>query len=389
MTGSKAGKADGTKREIFIIAGETSGEQYGALLAEELKKLVPGIKLTGLGGDAMASAGVEIIRHVKDLAVVGITEVLEKYSTLKSAFDAVIAAISARRPAAVVLIDYPGFNLRLAKKLSSLNIPIVYYISPQIWAWHRSRVHDIGQLCRKILVVFDFEVDLYRGEGYEATYVGHPLLDRLAQFPIHDLRLELKIPKDKIIVGLLPGSRKQEIERLLPVYARAAEGMIGKGLEAEFFVASAPLVDDRMLNSFLSVGNVPVKIFKGRTYDVMSAADLLFIASGTATLEAAVVGTPMIVTYKTGAITYLVGKSVLNVDWLALPNIIANAEIVPELLQSNCSPEYLEALALHLLGDPKLLEEMKSSLAAVRARLGGPGASARAAQEIISAAGLA
>jgi len=378
------------KDEFFIVAGETSGEQYGALLAAELRKLRPGCAVTGVGGDAMKEEGVDLLHHVKDLAVVGLTDVLARIRTLKAVFENVVQEILDRRPAALVLIDYPGFNLRLAKRIHGSGIPIVYYISPQIWAWHRNRVHDIGRTCDKILVVFDFEVDLYAGEGYKAIYVGHPLLDRMRMHEIRDLRAELNIPEGKRIIGLLPGSRKQEIERLLPVYLEAAELLVSNEVaDLEFHLALAPLADRKTVESMLASHDLPVKMFANRSYDVMASSDLLFVASGTATLEAAVLGTPMIVTYKTGAITYLVGKSVLNVDWLALPNIIANAEIVPELLQDNLKPEYLAALSANLLSDEEAYEEMKASLAAVRARLGGPGASARAAAEVVKAAGLA
>ena len=207
----------------------------------------------------------------------------------------------------------------------------------------------------------------------------------MKRFDITDLRAELNIPQGRRIVGLLPGSRKQEIEKLIPDYLAAAQALHASGAEIEFFLASAPLIDEAALNAAISPYDVPVKVFRGRTYDVMASSDLLFIASGTATLEAAVIGTPMIVTYKTGAITYLVGKSVINVDWLALPNIITNAEIVPELLQHNCKPEFLTALTMNLFNDDAAYNEMRSNLASVRAKLGGPGASERAAREIAAA----
>ncbi len=380
---ANAAKQHYTKRSIFMVAGETSGEQYGALLAQELHLLDPNLKLSGVGGDTMAEAGVEIQHHVRDMAVVGLTEVLSKYSKLKAVFDDVVHKILTTRPNVVVLIDYPGFNIRLAKAIKGSGIPVVYYISPQIWAWHRKRVHDIAAYCDRILVIFDFEEELYADEGYTAKYVGHPLLDRMKLREPVNLRQELNVPEQTRIIGFLPGSRNQEIERLLPIYLNAAKLLHEGGLDIAYFLAAAPLINRAFLDKLVSSFDLPVKIFPGRAYDVMASSDLLFIASGTATLEAAVIGTPMIVTYKTGTITYMVGKSVLNVDWLALPNIIANAEIVPELLQHNCKPEFLAGLTLNILGDPQSYGEMKANLAAVRARLGGTGASSRAAKEIM------
>ncbi|GAB4150470.1 MAG: lipid-A-disaccharide synthase [Planctomycetota bacterium] len=372
-------------KKVFIVAGETSGEQYGALLARELREASPGIQIQGIGGEAMQGEDIQLIAHVKDLAVVGLTEVLAKYSKLKKVFDDTVRFIEETKPDVVVLIDYPGFNLRLAKRIKPMGIPIVYYISPQIWAWHRSRVHELGRLCTKILVVFDFEVDLYADEGYTAIHVGHPLLDRLENHQVKNLREEFNVPKDTLVLGLLPGSRRQEIERLLPIYLGACSLLASNNVKIAPFMAAAPLVDLNTVRDLLGNFDVPVEVLQGRAYDVMASSDLVYVASGTATLETAVFGTPMIITYKTGAITYLVGKSVLNVDWIGLPNIIANAEIVPELLQENCKPEYIATLTANLISNAEAIAEIRENLSKVKESLGGVGASKRAAAEVLSA----
>jgi lipid-A-disaccharide synthase len=369
---------------ILIIAGESSGDLHGASLARALREREPDITLFGLGSHRMREAGVEVAHDVTPHAAVGVSEVVASLSAVRGAYLDMIAQLDRRRPDAAVLLDYPVFNLGFARHAHRRGIPVIYYISPQIWAWRQGRVRKIARRVDRLLVILPFEPAFYARHRVEARFVGHPLLDILAGYR-HDRRFaeEAGLPTGRFILGLLPGSRKREIGVLLPTLLAAAERIDRELGGVTVAIPPAPSVPPEEYESWQKLTSVPLHIRPGRTYPVMAAADLVIVASGTATLEAGIIGTPMIVVYKLSRLTWLLGRLLVRgVRFCSLPNLIAGREVVPELLQRQCTPDNLARRAIALARSG--LAEMADDLAAnVRPRLGQPGASARAADEIL------
>ncbi len=372
---------------IFILAGEASGDLHGANLARALREREPGIALAGMGGHRMREAGVEILHDVTSLAAVGVVEVLGVLRKINAVFHAMIAELDRRRPDAVVLIDYPAFNLRFARWAHLRGFPVVYYICPQIWAWHQSRVKRIRRDTDKRLVILPFEPDFYARHGVEATFVGHPILDGLAPYH-HDRRFaaDAGLPTDHFILGLLPGSRGSEINRLLHVMLGAAERIAAELGPITLATAPAPSVPPEVYNAWPALSpNLPLHLLPGKTYELMAGADLLLVASGTATLEAGIIGTPMIVTYKLSIPTaFLAWLLVRGVRHISLANLVAGREIVPELIQTKATPANIARTALMMIREGRLPKIAAELAAEVRPRLGEPGASARAADHILA-----
>lgn len=344
--------------EIAIIAGEVSGDiQAGRLV----KEFGPDIKIWGIGGPQMKEAGVEIVCDITELAVVGFWEVAKNYKRIRSVFYKILKEIEARRPNAVILVDYPGFNLRLARKIKPLGIPIIYYISPQVWAWGKGRIRQIKELVDKMIVIFPFEKELYEKEGVPVEFVGHPIVDVLSKRVSRrdEFRKELGVKPGERLIGILPGSRKQEVKRHLPVFLKAVK---------------------RIKNAKFVIGDVKGGI--KRTYDIMEASDLILTSSGTATLETACFGTPMVVIYKLNWLTYLFIRQMINIPNIAMVNVIAGRRIVPEFVQSKANARNVAREAVRILGDSS---GMRDELIKVRQKLGEPGAVRRAAQIICKA----
>ena len=386
----KAGMNDFTQnskpgtKNFLIVAGEASGDLHGANLVRELLALDPNISFFGMGGDMMKEAGVNISHHVREMAIVGIFEVINKLPLIRKAMRDMEELMDVMKPEVVVLIDYPGFNLRLARKAKARGIKVVYYISPQVWAWHKSRVKTIAKVVDKMMVAFPFEVPIYEKAGVDVEFVGHPLMDSVpAGFDRGEIRRSLGFGGADTVIGLLPGSRKREVESLLPEMLKAARVISKKVEGAKFAIPVANTLDVEYIKGFTDSVDIDIHIFKGNTYDVMAAADLILIASGTATLEAAIVGTPMVMTYRMAPLTYFIGRRLVNLEFGSLPNIIAGKGIIPELVQGDATGERMAEECLNILGDKKRSEEMKRDLRKVRETLGGPGASKRAA-EIVS-----
>lgn len=375
---------------LFILAGEASGDLHGAALARALRERQPDIALAGMGGPSMREAGVEVIHDVTPLAAVGITEVLGVLRRINAVFNDMVAELECRRPDAVVLIDYPAFNLRFARWAHRRGVRVVYYICPQVWAWHTSRVKLLRRYTHKRLVILPFEPAFYARYGVEATFVGHPLIDSLAPYR-HSRRFteELGLKRDSFILGILPGSRNNEIQRLLPAMLGAAERIAAELGNVTLATAPAPSVAPEEYNSWPARTRLPLRLLPGRTYELMAASDLLLIASGTATLEAGIIGTPMIVTYKLAPFTaFLAWLLVRGVRHISLANLVAGREIVPELLQRSATPETIARTALDLIRGGRLPLMAQELAAEVRPRLGPPGAPARAAGEILALLGL-
>ena len=374
---------------IMLVAGEASGDLHGATVARQLRRLAPSVSLTGMGGPRMAEAGVGLLWDVTRLAVVGGSEAVRRVPALYRTYRQLVSRLKEEPPRAVVLIDFPEFNLRVARQAKRFGIPVIYFIPPQVWAWRQGRVRVIARVATSVLVVFPFEVPLYESAGASVKFVGHPLLDALAAPPTRgESRGTLGVPAETTLVGLLPGSRREEVERLLPEMLRAAALIRRARPDVQFVLAPAPTVDGTLVHSMLAGAPVPVPVATGRAYEVMAASDLLLVASGTATLEAALIGTPMVVCYRVSRASQLVGRLLLRTPWISLANIVAGRAVVPELLQSSATGGRMAAEALRLLGSPEALGAQRAAFAEVRGRLGTAGVGERAALSVLEVAGL-
>lgn len=374
---------------IMIVAGEASGDLHGAALARHLGRLAPAVSLSGMGGSRMAAAGVGLLADVSRLAVVGAGEALGRLPGLYRAFRALRRRLREHPPRAVVLIDFPEFNLRLARAAQRLGIPIVYFIPPQVWAWRPRRARLIARLTTRVLVVFPFEVPLYESVGARVEFVGHPLLDGLESAPSRwEAREGLGVGGDARLVGLLPGSRKDEVERLLPEMAGAAGRIAEARPGAQFVLALAPTVDRALVDALLAAAPVKISVVADGAHQVMAASDLLLVASGTATLEAALIGTPMVVCYRVSRLSEVMGRLLIRIPWISLVNIVAERAVVPELLQEDAGAQRLAAEALRLLASAPERQAQRAAFAEIRGKLGTAGVGERAARSVLEVAGL-
>ncbi|HUT04960.1 MAG TPA: lipid-A-disaccharide synthase [bacterium] len=369
------------RRRVLVVAGEASSDLHCASLINELKSLRPDLGFVGVGGENMRAQGVELFADVRELGVVGVSEVFKKLSRILAAYRQATRLMRSGEIAAAIFVDYPDFNLRLAARARKCEVPVLYYISPQVWAWRRGRVRRIAQLVDEMLVLFQFEKELYELAGVDVRFVGHPLLDTVKPTLDKEEFLErVRFDQGKPVVALLPGSRTSEIERLLPVFLEAARfaSSLLDSKPLQMILALAKTIDPKLVAHMLS--RYPeVVVVRGQTYDALAASDAALVASGTATLEAAILGVPMIVGYKVSFPTYLVGKLLIRVDHVALPNIIAGKRVVPELIQSDLTPERLGRELASLLEDAGLRKQQKDELKRVTGLLGECGASKRAA----------
>lgn len=367
------------------MAGEASGDLHGARLVEALRRLAPHLTVEGMGGVQMRTAGVRLLADAADTAVVGLIELWEKRRALRAALQRLRVHLASVRPALLILIDFPDFNLLLARTAHRVGVPVCYFISPQVWAWRRGRICTIRHLVRKVLVLFPFEEALYRQAGVDVTFVGHPLLDVLAEVPSREAcRATLGIPETSQVLGLLPGSREAEVRRHLPLLLRAASRLTIARPNLQVLVGLAPTLDARVAGAAVAASGTKTTVIHGRTHEMIRAADLLLAVSGTVTLEAAILGTPMIITYRLATISYALARLLVHVRFIGLPNLVANEGIVPELIQFDATPERLAATAEQILGSPERQARMRAALGEVRARLGTGGAAERAAREVLA-----
>jgi lipid-A-disaccharide synthase len=363
---------------IFLVAGESSGDTHGANLVRALHELDPAVACEGLGGQRMARAGMTLHHDLAATAIMGFAEVVKSLGYIRRLFHDTVARLRANPPDCLVLIDYPGFNIRLAVQARALGIPVVYYISPQVWAWKKGRLRTIARTVDRMLVILPFEEAFYREAGVPATYVGHPLLDHLPAVPIEGRY------RDGLTVGILPGSRGQEIARILPVLLATARGIQEQHPEARFV---APCVDDvRAAQIDAARGNFPLTIDVGGMYEVLDGARFCMVASGTATVETCLFGVPMVICYRIAPLSYLLARLLVRIDHIGMVNILAGRRIVPEFVQHEATAERILPHALALLGDTPERARMLAGLASVRESLGGPGASRRAAEAVLEVA---
>jgi lipid-A-disaccharide synthase len=373
---------------IMISAGEASGDVYGAYLAEKLIQLSPGVRLSGVGGAKMKEKGVEILKDPTALSTIGFTEVLANLSVYRKVFVQAAKELDRISPNCLVLIDFPEFNMRLAKRAARKGIPGVYLFPPTAWAWRKGRAKALARLGTTIASVVPIEADTYRKAGADVRFVGHPLLDLVSPGGPREkesARRELGLDAEEVI-SILPGSRDLEIKTLLPTMLQAAalikEARPGAGL----LLPLSHTVCTDLVREYTRKLGLPVRIVEGATYRCMAASDVLIVASGTATMEAAIVGTPMVVLYKTSTPTYLAARLLVEIPHISWPNILAGRRIVPELLQHEAEPRTIARLVLLILENPSLSSEIRKNLAEARAKLGSPGALMRTAELVLEVA---
>jgi lipid-A-disaccharide synthase len=363
---------------LLLSAGEASGDLHGARLLAALRDLRPGIQAFGMGGERLVAAGLDAVARSEALSVVGISEAVEKVPGVLRAVSSLDAAAERLRPEAAVLIDFPDFHSLLSRRLRRRGIPLIYYVSPQVWAWRRWRARTIAGRARRIITLFPFETEIYRRLGADAVWAGHPLVEDVAEGLAEPSPMA---PKTRRRLVLLPGSRPGEVERHWPTLSEAA-ARLARRLDLEVVAVRASGLDTKLFRGAAERG---IALISGNLHPVLASADLAFVASGTATLEAALCGTPMVVVYRTSAISHAIARALVRLRWMALVNIVAGEPVVPELLQGQLTVENLEREAESLLGSPERLAGMKRSLARVARELGPPGASARAAELVLSA----
>lgn len=370
---------------VLMIAGEPSGDLHGSGVVRELKKRVPTIDVFGVGGEKMKSEGFDVVFPISRLSFMGFLEVVKNLSVVKELERTLEALIASRRPDVVVLIDYPGFNLRFAKKIKRHGIKILYYISPQVWAWHKSRVKKMRSVVDRMKVVFPFEVEIYEQEGINVEFVGHPLAEKIGATSSREFFFQKNglDPAGKLL-GLLPGSRKQEVEKIFPTMLATAE-RLRKTLNVQVAVGVASNLGADYLKKFIT-DESSITLVEEATYDVMAHADAAIVTSGTATLETGWFGTPMAVVYKTSPATYTIGKVLVGVPFIGLVNIVAGEKVVPEFVQHEMNVENLSREMAKQLSDTGYAGTMRARLSIIKAKLGTPGASARVAAGIIELA---
>ena len=375
---------------VMLVAGEASGDLHGAMLCRALRGLDPGCRLFGMGGMRMAAEGMKLMVDVTTKAVVGGSEALGQVPRLYRAYRELRAVLeSADRPAVLVLIDFPEFNLRLARAARKAQVPVVYFIPPQVWAWRGGRVKTIRRFVSLVLAVFPFEAALYRRAGVPVEFVGHPLLDQLQAPPTRGAaREQLGIGDRTAVVALLPGSRHQEVVRVLPAMRDAATEILRAVPGTRFVLGLAPTIERDLVVQHLA-GGPPVEIVEGQTHAVIRAADVGLVTSGTVTLETALLGTPMVVCYRLSFVSELLARLVLRVPWVSLANLTLGRAVVPELYRRTTTGERLAREALRLLTDAGAREAQRAAFSELAGQLGEPGVGARAARLVLAQAGAA
>ena len=366
------------KKSVMIIAGEASGDIHGSHLVMAMHKRNSDLFFYGIGGRALRDAGMKILVDAKELSVVGITEVFSKLRGILKGIGIAKRSLKEMRPDLLILIDFPDFNLHVAATAKKLKIPVLYYISPQVWAWRPGRVNKIGKLVDHMAVILPFEQQFYRKHNIPVTFVGHPLLDNKHATD----KICNEMISDELVIGLLPGSRDREIARHLPVMLKAA-GFISKlAGKVKFIISLASSVEREHIEDIVKNYKVIIDfdIVADSVDKVFRRCKLVIVASGTVTLEAAISGTPMLIIYKVSPISYWLGKIMIRVNNIGLVNLIAGKEIVPELVQSKASPENIADTVLNMLNDASGLERLRNELSGVRESLGRPGASERVAE---------
>ncbi|MEW6089144.1 MAG: lipid-A-disaccharide synthase [bacterium] len=370
--------------KILIVTGEASGDLHGGLLTGELKKLNPDLEIFAVGSKKMEAEGAKIIFESTQLAIFGFTEIFSRLNLIKKAFDIIKKFVYSERPSLVILIDYPGFNIRLAHFLNNQRIPVVYYISPQIWAWNSGRINVLKKLIKKIIVILPFEEDIYKKAGINAEFVGHPLLDLVKPgFSKEEIMKKFGFNENAPVIGLLPGSRPEEVNNLLPVMADVCKRLKNNMPAIQFFICWANNLDIKVIEKNLKKADFPVSIICGWNYELISVSDIVMVASGTATLETAILKTPMVILGKISFFSSILARILIKIPYLGLPNILAGKMIVPEFLQGNARAGKIYPAVWELIQNKNKHEEMKENLISIYKKLGDPGAAKRAALSIL------
>jgi len=371
------------EKHLFIVCGEASGDLQAGNLAKEILALDPKIKISGVGGEILRQAGAKIYSDIKNLAVIGLFDVLKKLPKFFALKKLILEKIKTEQPTAIIFVDFSGFNLRLAKAINH-SIPTLYYISPQVWASRPGRVKTIKKYISKMIVLFKFEEGFYKNYGIDVDFVGHPLLDIVRPtMEKKEFLNKFNLSKIKTTVTLLPGSRKQEIKNILPIMLKSAMLISKKINDVQFVIAKSPQVDWNIYNQRIQGLNLDLEIIEEKTYDCLNIADFCLVASGTATLEAAIMQKPFVVIYKMSFLNYLLYRPQVKVPYIGMVNIVADKLIVPEFIQFQASPKKISAVVLKILKEPAEIEEMKNNLAQIKPLLGPTGASSRAARIIL------
>jgi lipid-A-disaccharide synthase len=369
---------------LLISCGEPSGDLYAGALVRELRAIDPDVTVAGLGGPQLAAAGGTLLEDYRGIAVTGLTEAIRKIPRSYAALGRLVAWTRANRPDALVAIDFPDFNFRLAQRLRKLGITVVYYITPQIWAWRARRLEAIRRLADLVLVIFPFEEEIYRKGGVPVRFVGHPLLD-LARpsAPRAAFLAAQRLSQSAPTIAILPGSRPNEVSRILPGLMAAATKIRLNIPSAQFIIARAPNLDDYHFASLSAGGQTLIRVIEGETDAILSASNVALVASGTATVQAAIHNTPMVIVYRMSPLSYALVRRLVTVDKVGMVNLIAGEKIVPELIQEAFDPAMVAGEAIAMIYDTPRLTQVRAGLARVREKLGGPGASRRAAEAVL------
>ncbi|HRY37523.1 MAG TPA: lipid-A-disaccharide synthase [Smithellaceae bacterium] len=368
-------------KKVMIVAGEASGDMHGAALVHEMSKINPSLNFYGIGGSQLGKMGVKLVVNNSSLAVMGITEVISKLISILKILAMMKKSLDDDRPDLVILIDFADFNLRLAKAAKKKGIKVFYYISPKVWAWRKTRINQIKKFVDRMAVIFPFEVDTYAAKGYTVNYVGHPLVEMVKSHDTkQDSRKKIDITENKTTIALLPGSRLSEVTKLLPEMVLAAEIVAQKIPDIQFVLPLADTIEEKIIFDLTKGSSLKIKVIAGKTYDVISSADLAIVASGTATLETGLLGVPMIILYKFSPFTALIARMLITPQPIGLVNIIAGKMIAPELLQQEANANRIASEALAILLNEEKKQEIIAQLQDIRIKLGEAGAARRAAQ---------
>ncbi|MBU3959109.1 MAG: lipid-A-disaccharide synthase [Candidatus Omnitrophica bacterium] len=374
-------------KNILIVAGEASGDLHASCLVEAIKDIDPAINFFGLGGKRLKQAGVNLYFDLVSLAVIGFSEVLRNLKKFKEIFHGLLKEVDRIKPNLAILVDYPGFNLRLAGELKKRGIPIIYYISPQVWAWHKKRIMIIKRLVEHMIVIFKFEEALYKKHGIPVSFLGHPLLDIVKPcLSKEELFNRLGFNLENLTIALLPGSRKKEVNTLLPIMLKTA-GLIQESLgdNIQFLILKSSATKEAIFNKIIArYKKLSIRLLSDMTYEGLAASNFALVASGTATLETAILGVPMAILYKVSFLTWAYLKMLIKIPYIGMVNIIANQSLVPEFIQYDARPKRIASFVKTILTNPRELNRITGLLCGVKRQLGEKGASQRAAEVIIN-----
>jgi lipid-A-disaccharide synthase len=347
-------------KKVFIAVGEASGEAHAARVIRELRQLDPDISVSGIGGDKLRDVGVEVVVDFSELAVMGLVEVLKRYREIKTIFNQVVELLKVQKPDLLIVVDYPGFNLKLAKEAKKLGIKVLYYISPKVWAWRKGRVKTIYKVVDHMAVLFPFEVPIYQQANVPVSCVGHPLVDAVkSQLTVAEAKVQFGLNENKQVLGLFPGSRRSEVQALLPLMIQAAERIVRQRPNIEVVLPLAPGLDSTLFDDLIAKAGVRIRVISGDFYELTQSCDAIVAASGTVTLEIALLAVPHFIIYKVSPLTYRILKRLVKIPYVGLCNIVTSKNIITELLQDDVTVDHIELELLDRLDrqESKLVAE--------------------------------